>query len=519
MKKIALFLIIVSMFGFTLAKKAQALDAGIVSNSISVVNESTLLFRFKAVNSNFTASIVDTITEKVIQVIPAQTIQKSADNDTKGTLVTFNISRLAPKTQFEILVLDGQNKKTALFTTLASTKPKNTAKLSYDPIVGDKKITFRIESEKNLVDWKIQDTITQENIVGPVTTKITSAEKYVLIANYDVSSLPQRGFNLVVNDSDSLGGVGDQDFRYFSLDPKATPKTDPVNVDPNKDSGKKDDTYHLLAPIPGMKEDFVDGSQQIGDYINNMFKIFLGLCAALAVIMIIIYGVTWMGTDSVFGKTEAKGKIGGAIGGLLLALGAWVILNTINPDLLGGSLNIKQASIELEGDAESPVSINRGDATKIGLTCDHAGGKNDIPSTAKSFSGKMTYSQDLPKGQVVNNKIKLDCSGYINYVLQCVGINTSDLGINSGTSTIFSGAEKVDSTKTYPTSINGVELNIGDLVGWRAGDNTGKYAKSGHVMIYIGGGLVADSHSGSSDAFGSFSLTKYKDQIKFIKRL
>ena len=287
----------------------------------------------------------------------------------------------------------------------------------------------------------------------------------------------------------------------------------------NKNKPADDSTYHLLAPIPGMKEDFVDGSQQIGGYINSMFNIFLGLCAALAVIMIIIYGVTWMGTDSVFGKTEAKSKIGGAIGGLLLALGAWVILNTINPDLLGGAINIKQASIELEGDAESPVNINRGDATKIGLTCDHAGGKNDIPSTAKSFSGKMTYSQDLPKGQVVNNKIKLDCSGYINYVLQCVGINTSDLGINSGTSTIFSGAEKVDSTKTYPTSINGVELNVGDLVGWRAGDNTGKYAKSGHVMIYIGGGLVADSHSGSSDAFGSFSLTKYKDQIKFIKRL
>lgn len=283
---------------------------------------------------------------------------------------------------------------------------------------------------------------------------------------------------------------------------------------------KEDNTYHLLAPIPGMKADFIDGSQQIGDYINSMFKIFLGLCAALAVIMIIIYGVTWMGTDSVFGKTEAKSKIGGAIGGLLLALGAWVILNTINPDLLGGTSNIKQASIELEGDSDSPVSINSGDASKIGLICDHTGGMNNVPTTARSFNGKMTYSQEIPKGQVVNNKIKLDCSGYVNYVLQCVGINTTSLGINSGTYTIFSNAEKVDTTKTTATSINGIDLKVGDLVGWKKGDNTeAKYKNSGHVMIYMGGGLVSDSHSGDSNAFGSFTLTRYKDQIKFVKRL
>lgn len=110
------------------------------------------------------------------------------------------------------------------------------------------------------------------------------------------------------------------------------------------------DEYTLLAPIGNIKAIGGDG-RTLGDYINLMVKIFLGICGALAVIMIIIYGVQWMGTDSVFGKTEAKQHIGGALMGLVLALGSWMLLNTVNPDLLGGELKIGQVSVEIEGDA------------------------------------------------------------------------------------------------------------------------------------------------------------------------
>jgi hypothetical protein len=73
----------------------------------------------------------------------------------------------------------------------------------------------------------------------------------------------------------------------------------------------------------------------IGDYLNIIFKIGIGLCAAIAVIMLIIYGIMYMGDESVFGKTEAKKKMFSAIFGLIIALGAWAILNTINPALTG----------------------------------------------------------------------------------------------------------------------------------------------------------------------------------------
>jgi lipoprotein-anchoring transpeptidase ErfK/SrfK len=102
--------------------------------------------------------------------------------------------------------------------------------------------------------------------------------------------------------------------------------------------------YSLLAPIG----DFTEAPNNIGDYFNIIFKIAIGLCGALAVVMIVIGGVQYMGDESIFGKTEAKSRITKAILGLLIALGSWALLNTVNPDLLGGKgVNIRQVSAEI----------------------------------------------------------------------------------------------------------------------------------------------------------------------------
>ncbi len=106
--------------------------------------------------------------------------------------------------------------------------------------------------------------------------------------------------------------------------------------------------YNFLVPIGNLKcMDWgstntvgADGKKEcidnnIGEYLNIIFKIGIGLCAALAVIMLIIYGVVYMGDESVFGKTEAKSKMLSAVLGLIIALGAWALLNTINPALTG----------------------------------------------------------------------------------------------------------------------------------------------------------------------------------------
>lgn len=301
--------------------------------------------------------------------------------------------------------------------------------------------------------------------------------------------------------------------EIVALEKKAMNNNDVVGFDPKKDDAPNANSeYTLLAPIPGMEV----APKNIGDYFNILFKIAIGICAVLAVVMIVIGGIQYMGDESVFGKTEAKSQITKAILGLLIAIGSYALLNTINPAMLGKEgLNIKQLSMEIDGDVNAPVSINASNTKNIGIKCNDG---SDIPTIARSFKGKMTYSQDLPKGQISNNLIKNDCSGFVNMVIQCSGAKIPK--INSGTSVIFSisEAEKVDKSRTTATSINGKELIYGDLVGWKPTDDKGG---NGHVMIYIGNGLVADSHAPRNilgKAYGEFSLMKYKDRITYFVR-
>lgn len=151
-------------------------------------------------------------------------------------------------------------------------------------------------------------------------------------------------------------------------------KTDtPEPVTPKVGDVTNKTKYTFLAPLGSIK--CMDSSGQdktcignnIGEYLNFIFKFAIGLCAALAVLMLIMAGITYMGDESIFGKTEAKHKMMASIGGLLIALAAWALLNTINPDLTGkNSINITGAKITIQNFDVSgaatfdgkPISIN-----------------------------------------------------------------------------------------------------------------------------------------------------------------
>jgi len=83
--------------------------------------------------------------------------------------------------------------------------------------------------------------------------------------------------------------------------------------------------------------DVVDDENRVrslGQYLNGLFILGIGVATALAVVTITIGGVQYMVTANSDNKTAAREKITGAVWGLLLALASFVILNTINPDLL-----------------------------------------------------------------------------------------------------------------------------------------------------------------------------------------
>ena len=130
-----------------------------------------------------------------------------------------------------------------------------------------------------------------------------------------------------------------------------TPVVPIVPTTPNQ-PGAGTSTYTLLEKeIPGIGASFDTGNaNSLGNYLNIMIRLFIGICAVLAMIMIVIGGLEYMTSELVSSKEHGKERITNAIFGLLLALGSYALLNTINPDLLIVDANIPTATLMVLGD-------------------------------------------------------------------------------------------------------------------------------------------------------------------------
>lgn len=98
----------------------------------------------------------------------------------------------------------------------------------------------------------------------------------------------------------------------------------------------------FLEPLPGLSSENVS----LSSYLGWLFPFILTVVAVLAVIMIVIGGLELAGGGSEGLKTGGKNKIEGAIYGLLLAVSAYLILYTINPDLVNMKLGIAPAVVK-----------------------------------------------------------------------------------------------------------------------------------------------------------------------------
>lgn len=108
-----------------------------------------------------------------------------------------------------------------------------------------------------------------------------------------------------------------------------------------------------FVPLVGIP--FIDEKELLGEdgaglagYANSLYRAAITIAAILAVIKIVIAGVQYMLTDVVPQKSQAKKSIRTALLGLLIVVGAVLILNTINPSLTNLKvLNLQQLSGEI----------------------------------------------------------------------------------------------------------------------------------------------------------------------------
>jgi hypothetical protein len=106
---------------------------------------------------------------------------------------------------------------------------------------------------------------------------------------------------------------------------------------------KDNSTYTLLEPLPCIPSKGVtckSGDLQIvpkvklNEYIPFAFNLLIALAAVAAVFMIVWGGIEYMTTDSWTGKSAGLSRARNAIIGLLMVLGTYLLLRTVNPKLV-----------------------------------------------------------------------------------------------------------------------------------------------------------------------------------------
>ncbi len=75
-------------------------------------------------------------------------------------------------------------------------------------------------------------------------------------------------------------------------------------------------------------------------YVNTIFKLLITLGSLFAIVMLVVAGIGYMVSEAAVDIEKAKQRAKAALWGLLLLTGCWLILYTINPDLLKFNLNI-----------------------------------------------------------------------------------------------------------------------------------------------------------------------------------
>lgn len=103
--------------------------------------------------------------------------------------------------------------------------------------------------------------------------------------------------------------------------------------------------YQLLEPIP--EEGGAVKNPTLSGYLSALFSFALAAAAFLAVLQITIAGIQMtLGGANESARKDAKERISDAVWGLVLALSAWLLLFTINPDFVEKGLQIPGLTIQ-----------------------------------------------------------------------------------------------------------------------------------------------------------------------------
>ncbi|MEK7068321.1 MAG: hypothetical protein AAB964_00720, partial [Patescibacteria group bacterium] len=94
----------------------------------------------------------------------------------------------------------------------------------------------------------------------------------------------------------------------------------------------KECTYTPLEQLPGQQSTGITSVKDFGNYVSSAFRIFIILGGMFAVATFVFGGVAYMTSETLGGKDWARQRMQRAVYGILLLLGSYLLLTTINPD-------------------------------------------------------------------------------------------------------------------------------------------------------------------------------------------
>ena len=305
-----------------------------------------------------------------------------------------------------------------------------------------------------------------------------------------------------------------------------------------------DTNYKLLAPLPDGSGDTMKNFESdpgcttdskgsttctnpcaFGKYMNIVIKFFLGICAVLAMIMIFYGGITYMTSELISEKSAGRQTITNALFGLLIALGAYILLFTINPDLLNLCLDqqLPQETMSLtsftvsgpllptETSAPVKVSFDKEAYPAAKIASQKTGVKTAL--ILAIFKQETTNGVNLGHCTINSTRVKDKDKAALQTIIGELNMDINKTNVSCALSSGYGGA--IGYTQFMPSTWIQYRGEAGGYLGhtpspWNASDAlmmTAVYLK------HIGG--VENPHTGACNYFGqcSFSGVDYGSQV------
>ncbi len=125
--------------------------------------------------------------------------------------------------------------------------------------------------------------------------------------------------------------------------------------------------YTPLEPIPGITSGDTTGAIDFPTMLGRIYTIAIIIGALFSVLMLTISGIRYMLSDIVTSKEKARDRIKACIYGLVLIAASYLILNTINPQLVKFTLQPGSGTVS-SGNTVTPSSPNGQTAQQQALT-------------------------------------------------------------------------------------------------------------------------------------------------------